>query len=84
MQKILWILPVVALLGGCEGMTNSQVLGTAGGAVIGAAVTPDNAVTGALLGSAVGLAAGSYLGHDSTGQCTWQRPDGSRYYAACP
>lgn len=85
MKKFLWILPVVALVSGCDQMSNSQMIGAAGGAAVGAAVTPNNAVTGALLGSAVGLAAGTYLGRDTTSnQCLWERPDGTRYTANCP
>lgn len=84
MPKIFWIIPVIALLAGCEDMSNSQTLGLAGGAVIGAAVTPHEPVQGALLGAAVGLVAGTYLGRDTSGNCVYQRPDGSRYVAACP
>lgn len=84
MKKILCIVPVAALLAGCDSLTTQQLYGTAGGAALGAVVTPGNPVQGALIGSAVGLVAGTYLGHDASGQCVWQRPDGSRYVANCP
>ncbi len=84
MRKIFLILPMMGALAGCEQLTDSQAVGTGGGAVIGALVTPHNPVQGALIGGAVGLVAGTYLGHDSTGKCLYQRPDGSRYTAACP
>ena len=84
MLKIIWILPVLGLLAGCENLTDNQVVGTAGGAAIGAVVTPGNPMQGALLGGAVGLVAGSYLGRDTAGKCIYQRNNGSRYYAACP
>jgi hypothetical protein len=86
MKRLIWIAPVLALLAGCEdmNMNQPQMIGTVGGAVLGAAVTPHNPVSGALIGSAVGLAAGTYLFKDSSGKCTWQRPDGTRYIANCP
>jgi hypothetical protein len=84
MMKIYMLIPLVAFLGGCEGMTQNQLVGTTGGAAIGAIVTPHNPVQGALIGGAVGLAAGSYLGRDTSGHCVYQRPDGSRYVANCP
>lgn len=29
------------------------------------------------------LAADTFLGHDTTGNCVYQRPDGSRFAATC-
>lgn len=87
MKKMLWIVPVAALLAGCtmpQTQSDAQIMGTMGGAVVGAAVTPNDPIKGAIIGSVVGLAAGTYLGRDAAGQCVWQRPDGSRYNAACP
>lgn len=83
MNRILVILPLLGALAGCDQFTQPQLAGTAGGAVLGAVVTPHNPLQGALIGSAVGLAAGSLMGHTSTGQCIYQRSDGSRYTAAC-
>ena len=83
MNRILVILPLLGALAGCDQLNSNQVAGTAGGAVLGAVVTPHNPLQGALIGSAVGLAAGSLLGHTSNGQCLYQRPDGTRYTAAC-
>ena len=88
MNKFLMVLPLLGALAGCDQYGNSQLsnnqLGaTAGGAAIGAIVTPHNPLQGALIGSAVGLAAGSLMGHTTTGECLYQRPDGTRYTAAC-
>ncbi|MEO6298816.1 MAG: YMGG-like glycine zipper-containing protein [Paracoccaceae bacterium] len=85
MKKILLILPILSLLGACDQLTTSQQVGALGGAALGAAVSPDgNKVQGAIIGSAVGLAAGSLISHKDNGGCIYQRPDGSRYEAACP
>ena len=84
MRKIIWVVPVLLALAGCDGMSQGQMFGTAGGAAIGAAVTPGNPVQGALLGGAVGLVAGTMMGRDAEGRCIYQRPNGNRYYAACP
>lgn len=83
MTRILMALPVMALLAGCGDYTQSQIGGAAGGAALGAVVTPHNRLQGALIGSAVGLAAGSLMGHTATGECLYERPDGTRYTAAC-
>lgn len=84
MRKFIILVPIFAILAGCEDLTQQQMVGTTGGAAIGAIVTPHNPLQGALIGGAVGLVAGTYLGRDSTGRCVYQRPDGSRYIAACP
>ncbi len=84
MTKIFWIAPVIALLAGCQDMSQQQMFGTAGGAAIGAVVTPNDPLQGAVIGGAVGLLAGTYLGRDPQGNCVYQRPDGSRYVATCP
>ncbi len=88
MRKILMILPVLGALAGCDGtnmgLTNNQMIGTAGGAAIGALVTPVNPLQGAAIGGAVGLAAASLMGKDAAGACVYQRADGSRYTATCP
>lgn len=88
MHKILMVLPLLGALAGCDQYGNSQFsnqqLGaTAGGAALGAIVTPNNRLQGALIGSAVGLAAGSLMGKTSNGQCLYERPDGTRYTANC-
>ena len=83
MNRILLSLSVLGLLGACDQLSQEQMFGTLGGAAVGAAVTPHNPVQGALIGSAVGLAAGSLIGRTTTGQCLYQRADGSRYTAAC-
>ena len=84
MNKIYLLAAFGTLLAGCEDMSQNQVLGTTSGAAIGAIVTPHNPIQGALIGSAIGLAAGTYAGHDASGRCIYRRTDGSRYVAACP
>ena len=88
MHRIFLALPFMAALAGCDatnmGMTDQQMMGTAGGAAIGAVVTPHNPLQGALIGGAVGLAAGTYLGRDTSGGCVYQRANGTRYVATCP
>jgi hypothetical protein len=83
MNKILMVLPIVGLLGACDTMAESQVAGTLGGAAIGAALAEDNQTQGALIGSAVGLAAGTFLGRTAAGECVYQRQDGSRFIGPC-
>lgn len=84
MQNIVLMAPIAALLAGCIGMTESQMVGTAGGAAVGAVITPNDPLQGALIGGVVGLAAGTLLGYDAQGNCVYQRADGSRYVATCP
>lgn len=83
MTKFFMVLPVMALLGGCAGLSEGQVLGTTTGAVIGAAVTPNDRTQGALLGAAAGLAATTLLGQTATGECVYQRQDGTRFIGPC-
>lgn len=87
MSKFFMVLPVMALLAGCEGgyggLNEGQVLGTTAGAVIGAAVTPNDRTQGALLGAAAGLAATSLVGQTESGECVYQRQDGSRFIGPC-
>ncbi len=84
MRKIYLLIPIFAVLAGCEDLSQNQLVGTTGGAALGAIVTPHNPLQGALIGGAVGLVAGTYLGKDSSGNCVYRRTDGSRYVAACP
>lgn len=87
MKKIILSLPMIAALAACEpaDQRTSTLAGAAIGAAAGAAVSgEDDQVVGALVGGAAGAAAGSYLGRTASGACVYQRPDGSRYSAACP
>lgn len=85
MKKYLMILPLVAGLAACETQGQNQLAGAATGALIGASVSnDDDQIRGAVIGGAVGLAAGTLIGQrDASGRCLYQRPDGSRYYRAC-
>lgn len=84
MRKFYLLVPFAILLAGCEDLSQQQLVGTTGGAAIGAIVTPSNPLQGALIGSVIGLAAGTYMGRDPNGRCIYQRTDGSRYFASCP
>lgn len=83
MRKFLLMLPLLGLVAACDQMSTNQQVGTAGGAIVGALVTPGNPIEGAAIGGAIGLAAGSMIGHTTGGRCLYQRPDGTRYTAAC-
>lgn len=85
MKKYLMALPLIGLLAACETQDQALLATTATGAVIGAAVSSDDdRLTGALIGSAAGLAAGALLlGKNARGECIYERPDGSRYAASC-
>ncbi len=85
MKKLFLALPMVAALAACNDPQTSTLAGAAVGAAAGAAVSgDDDKVVGALVGGAAGAAAGSYIGRTQTGDCIYQRPDGTRYNAACP
>lgn len=83
MRKYLILLPLLGGLAACVNMTDEQMVGTAGGAAVGAILTPTNPVSGAAVGGALGLAAATYLGHDSNGRCVYRGHDGRRYTRAC-
>ena len=83
MNKFLMALPLLGLLGACGDLTENQVLGTTAGAVIGAAVTPGDRTQGALLGAAAGLVATSFVGKTASGDCVYQRQDGTRFIGPC-
>jgi len=88
MKHFAWILPMLCLVAACDTQQGNQMAGTVAGAALGAAVAPDGKQTqGALIGATAGLIAGSMIAPatpTSNGQCLWQRPDGTRYYAPCP
>ena len=83
MTKFLLVLPLLALVAACDTLQEQQLSGTAGGAVIGALVTPNDPLQGALIGGVVGLAAGTLLGRTASGECVYQRQDGSRFIGPC-
>jgi hypothetical protein len=82
MKKFLMALPLVGLLSAC-GLNDGQVLGTTTGAVIGAAVTPNDRTQGALLGAAAGLAVTSVVGTTPGGECVYRRQDGTQFIGPC-
>lgn len=85
MKKLVLAVSMLAALAACDTPTQSTLTGAAAGAAIGASVSgDDDKVLGALLGGAAGAAAGNYIGRTQSGSCVYQRPDGSRYTAACP
>ena len=85
MKKLLIALPMIAALAACETQNQSTAAGALTGAALGAAVSNDSDnAQGAIIGGIAGAAAGNYLGRTQAGSCIYQRPDGSRYTAACP
>ena len=83
MNKFFMVLPLLGLLGACGDLSENQALGTVTGAVIGAAVTPNDRVQGALFGGAIGLAATSFIGRTASGECVYQRQNGTRFVGPC-
>lgn len=83
MKKFLLMIPMLAMISACDTMEQQQLTGTAGGAVVGALVTPNDPLQGALIGGVVGLAAGTLLGKTASGECVYQRQDGSRFVGPC-
>jgi Glycine zipper len=85
MNKVWIMLPLVGLLAACETQEQSQLAGALTGAAVGAAVSSDgDKGKGVIIGGLAGLAAGTLIGQrDAQGRCLYERPDGSRYYAAC-
>ncbi len=83
MNKFLMILPLLGLVAACDTLQEQQLAGTAGGAAVGALVTPNDPLQGALIGGVVGLAASSFLGRNANGECVYQRQDGSRFIGPC-
>ena len=89
MKTLLPLLPVAALsLAACTPTTADQstLLGAAGGAAVGYAVSGDgDKGKGALLGAAVGAVAGNLIGKaNNPGECYYRDSYGNRYIAACP
>ena len=86
MKKFIIAIPMIAVLAACETRDGTLAASTLAGAALGATVSGSNDKTkGAIVGGAAGLAAGSVINaQNSTGDCVYERPDGSRYTAACP
>ena len=83
MTKFLLMIPILAMISACDPLEQQQLGGTAGGAVVGALVTPNDPLQGALIGGVVGLAASTLLGQTASGECVYQRQDGSRFIGPC-
>lgn len=85
MQKFIMILPIIAALAACDTPDGTLAATTAAGALTGVAVSGSNdRAKGAIIGAGAGLLAGTLINRQSNGNCTYQRPDGSTYVAACP
>ena len=84
MTKVLWILPVVALVAGCQTREQTTLAGAAAGAALGSAVADDDdRLQGAVIGGIAGAAAGSLIGRNSQGQCIYRRSNGTTFVAPC-
>jgi|AntRauTorckE5430_2_1112549.scaffolds.fasta_scaffold34139_3 hypothetical protein len=85
MKKFIMLLPMIAALAACDTPDGTLAATTAAGALAGASVSSSNDRTkGAIIGAGAGLLAGTLINRQSNGNCTYQRPDGSTYIAACP
>lgn len=85
MRKFLLILPLTALVAGCQTTPQQNTLaGAAAGAALGSVVAgDDNRLEGAVIGGIAGAAAGSLIGRNSQGQCIYRRADGSTFVGPC-
>jgi outer membrane lipoprotein SlyB len=84
-KKLLMVLPMIAALAACETQDGTLAATTLAGAVVGSSVSGSNdRAKGAIIGAGAGLLAGTLINRQSNGNCTYQRPDGSTYVAACP
>lgn len=84
MRKFLLILPLTALIAGCQTQGQTTMAGAAAGAALGSVVAGDNnRLEGAVIGGIAGAAAGSLIGQDNQGRCVYRRNDGSKFVAAC-
>ncbi|MEZ5886155.1 MAG: glycine zipper domain-containing protein [Paracoccaceae bacterium] len=86
MRKCLLVLPLFAALSACQTPEQTAMAGAATGAALGAVVADDgDELKGAVLGGAVGLAAGALIGQaQQPGMCIYRDRYGRQYTAACP
>ncbi len=84
MRTFLFILPLTALIAGCQTQGQTTMAGAAAGAALGSVVAGDNnRLEGAVIGGIAGAAAGSLIGHDTQGQCVYRRSNGTKFVADC-
>ncbi|WP_284165115.1 YMGG-like glycine zipper-containing protein [Frigidibacter sp. SD6-1] len=86
MRRYFLLLPVLAALTACQTPEQTAMAGAATGAAIGAVAADDgDELKGAMLGGAVGLAAGALIGQTrQPGMCLYRDRYGREYTAACP
>ncbi|MCX7566641.1 hypothetical protein OS189_09835 [Sulfitobacter sp. F26169L] len=85
MKNFLIAISMTASLAACDTPDGNLAASTLAGAAIGATVSgSDDKAKGAIIGGAAGLAAGTLINRHQNGNCTYQRPNGSTYIAACP
>ncbi len=84
MKLFLLILPLTALIAGCQTQDQTTLAGAAAGAALGSVVAgDDNRLEGAVIGGIAGAAAGALIGRNSQGQCIYRRQDGSTFVGPC-
>jgi outer membrane lipoprotein SlyB len=84
MRKLLLILPLTALVAGCQTQEQTTLAGAAAGVALGSVVAGDsNRLEGAVIGGIAGAAAGSLIGRNSQGQCIYRRSNGSTFVGPC-
>lgn len=84
LKKVITVVALVGLTGlaACNNTQRGAVVGGAGGAAVGAAVTGTG--QGALVGGAVGAAAGALVGRATEpGKCIYRDQYGREYVANC-
>lgn len=84
MKKFLLILPIAALMAGCQTAEQNTMAGAAAGAALGSVVADDDdRLEGAVIGGIAGAAAGSLIGRNTQGECIYRRSDGSTFTGPC-
>ena len=84
MKSILLMLPVAALVAGCQTPEQNTLAGAAAGAALGSVVADDDdRMEGAIIGGIAGAAAGSLIGRNDQGQCIYRRSDGTTFTGPC-
>lgn len=84
MNKLFLMLPLAALVAGCQTPQQNTMAGAAAGAALGSVIADDDdKLEGAVIGGIAGAAAGSLIGRNSQGQCIYRRANGTTFVAPC-
>lgn len=84
LPAVLALFSLTACVQSSDPAMNETVTGAVAGGLIGAAVSDDgDRIEGALIGSAVGAAAGLLIGRTNDGRCRYRDSNGNEYTSAC-